>query len=37
MDIINSRGLSDANPFFRQLLRKPYVGAVSSCAGQLGA
>jgi hypothetical protein len=27
-NIINGRGLSDPNPFFSQLVRKPYVGQV---------
>jgi hypothetical protein len=27
-NIINSRGLSDPNPFFSQLVRKPYVAQV---------
>jgi hypothetical protein len=30
-NIINSRGLSDPNPFFSQLVRKPYVGQVCGC------
>jgi hypothetical protein len=30
-NIINSRGLSDPNPFFSTLVRKPYVGQV--CVG----
>lgn len=28
LDIIRNRGLSDANPFFRELLKKPYVNKV---------
>jgi hypothetical protein len=27
-EIIRSRGLSDANPFFKELLKKPYNGSV---------
>lgn len=27
-NIIKSRGLSDANPFFKELLKKPYNGSV---------
>lgn len=32
LDIINSRGLSDPNDFFQDLLTKPYVNSVSSTA-----